>query len=326
MRNVLICAAAMLAVTGCETGIDVPVSIPAQYQGAAQLRNIAVIDFQGRDGGAFAGALEAELSNAAFNGASYFNVLNRQTLQTRSGVGGSSDAAVAAAIDYGAQLGVDAVYFGEVSGFDVEQSSERVEKSKCVEYDGIFDCEKREKYTTTCYTLAAFYTVVPKVADVRSGQVVYSDTVTGSSDAYFCDEDTTKVSSDQLLTEARSDTLSQIRNAVAPRNARAKVDLAEAASLPDRSDQAEFDGAVAFAKEGRLDRACGTWEVLLDRYPTTFELLYNTAVCAEVSGDFSRAFDIYSQIDAGLVSPNTKVSDALSRVQSQLRAQRLTPN
>jgi len=316
-------AATLAGLSACETGIDVPISLPAQSTAAAQLRTIAVLDFQGADGANYATALEATLTQAVFDQARYFNVISRQSLAGRTGISGSSDAAIAAAIRYGAEIGVDAVYFGDVTNVDVSQTSQTVEKSRCVEFDGPFDCERREQYNTVCYTTNATYTVVPKVASVATGVVVYSDTLTGTSSSYHCQEDTNPKTRDALLAEARTETLGKVRNAVAPRNGQAKVDLVETATLGDRQDQAAFDGAVAFAKAGRMDRACGAWELLLDTYPTTFEILYNTAVCAEVSGDFSRALDMYGQLDAGLVTPNKKVTDALARVRGQIQAQGL---
>ena len=315
-----------LALAACETGVEVPVSLPAQYQAASDLRTIAVLDFQGRDGGGFADALEATLTSATYNGAAYFNVINRQTMQSKSGASGPSDRAVAAAIAYGSQIGVEGVYFGSVIGMDVETTSSQQERSKCVEWDGPFDCERRQNYTTTCYNLNAVYTVSPSLANVRTGSVAYSDTVTGESSGYYCQEDTNKPTRDSLLAEARADVLVQIRNAVAPRNTMARVDLEEQASLGNANDQAEFDGAVAFAKEGRLDRACGTWDFLSDKYPDVYEVLFNKGVCAEVSGDFAGAFEVYSQLDAALVSPKPKLSEALQRVERQLSANRLIRN
>ncbi|MEM0986616.1 MAG: hypothetical protein AAGJ32_10240 [Pseudomonadota bacterium] len=320
-RLTIIASLALGALSACETGIDVPVALPAQSQEAANLRNIVVLDYQGSDGAGFAQALEAALSGATFDGARYFNVTSRQALSGMTGISGASDRAIAAAINIGSQLGVDGVYFGDITQVDFDQTSSRVERSRCIEFDGPFDCEKREKYMTTCYNSVATYTAVPKIASVATGQVVYSNTFTGSRTGYHCDGDVTVAKDrDTLLAEARSDVLDQVRKAVAPRNEQAKVDLEESASLGGPGDQELFDGAVAFAKAGRMDRACGSWEVLLDKYPTVFEVVYNTAVCAEVSGDFSRAIDMYTQLDAGLTSPNPKVSKALTRVKGQLNA------
>ena len=331
MRNKLkwlsaLAGTAVIAAACATTGVEVPVSIPAQSYAAAQLKTIAVLDFGGRDGASFSESLEAKLASAAFDGQRYFNIVNRQTLQARSGISGGSDKAIAAAVQYGASIGVDAVYFGDVTTVDVQKSSRSEEKTKCAEWDGPFDCERRQKYTTTCYDVKAVYSVVPKVVSVRSGQVVFSKTSTKTSTANYCREDTNQKSDGQLLGEAREKVLDDIRNAVAPRNELARVQLKEQAKFTELNDQAQFDGAVAFAKQGRMDRACGTFEFMADNYPNMQEVIFNQAVCAEISGDFERAFSMYSKLDSTLITPDKNISDALNRVKGQINAAQLTGN
>ena len=327
MKKQLVGCVVVALLAGCETpgGVNVMTVAPASNTGAAQLRDVAVIGFSGQGGEEFTAALESKLAGATFDNRSYFNVVDRQTVRGLTKTRGASAQDVAQVIAFGDSLGVNGVFFGDVINRSVDASSRRETRNECVEWDGIFDCERREERTITCYDLAANFSAIPKLVNVRTGEIVYTANISEKAEETYCEGDK-PVSQEELLGRAMNAVLEDIRNAVAPRNMMVKVELIEEATFEVPEHQAQFDGAIAFANEGRFDRACGTFLVLGDLYPEYLPVAFNQAVCAESQGDFEGAFESYAKLDAGLVSPNPTISAALSRVQGQLRSQGMISN
>ena len=212
LKNTVSGVAVAMLVAACATeGVSVNTVVPARDVGASQLRNVAVVGFSGNDGEGFTAELESALANATLNGAAYFNVTDRQTVRGMTGTRGASAQDIAQIVSFGQSMGVDGVYFGDIAGIDFDSKSRSATKTKCVEYDGLFDCEKREEYRVTCYDQTATYSVVPKLVDVSTGSIVYSRPISKTQNYTYCSDQTPGETRDSLLSKARSEVIADIR-------------------------------------------------------------------------------------------------------------------
>lgn len=125
---------------------------------------------------------------------------------------------------------------------------------------------------------------------------------------------------DQLLKESAI----KIRQAVAPYTEKISVELK---TKPDGiSDQHKerFKGAVAFATENRMDRACGMWKEIALLSPESAEsinLLFNQGVCAESVANYREALRLYNKADAKLSRPDEIIERARQRAIDMLNKQ-----
>jgi hypothetical protein len=325
-----VCAAlALLSMSGAawafwpSSKVDAEVRMPPKSVEAASLRRIAVVSFGGDDGRTFADQLRAELQGAAIDGVSYFTVVNNEALAASAGIGGSSAQTITRLAGLGSQSGVDAVYYGTAAA-DVNTSSTREEKTRCVEYEGFLNCKREEKYTATCYKLAASYSVTPQVVNVTTGTVAYSQVLAASSEYSYCDDSKPTNNKDAMIAALRADVARQLRKAVAPYNE--TISLKYKSSAPDLADKAlaqRFKDAAAFAKAKQVDRACAMWRELAPGDETTsLALLYNLGVCAEVVADYGRAVALFARAEAAQTKPDKDIYEARQRAQAALARER----
>lgn len=319
-----------LGLAACETSkVDVMGTFPAGNPDVASLRTIAVLDFGGRDGAAFTNMVRSELSNATLDGQAYFNVVSDDELVSRSGVGRFDGSAgdITAILQYGRNAGVDAVYFGEVDTFTVQETRTGPKQRKhCTEYEGILNCKTEIEYTVQCFRVDANYGATPQVININTGQVAYSERLAGHSKHTYCIDSYKNEGRDRsdeyLLGDARTKVVKNLRRAVAPYNARMEVDLKTEAPTLSAERQAVFDSALEFAQAGRMDRACALYEQASDMgEQTDIALLYNLAVCAEVAGDWRYAVETYQYIDSQLTAPDKQVFEALERSRAQMQTE-----
>jgi hypothetical protein len=208
---------------------------------------------------------------------------------------------------------------------DVSGSSTEEKHKRCVEWDGLFDCETREEYWTTCHSVAADYAVGLEVIDVRTGALAFADAFDAQASDRFCDDEARYVDPVTLIGQARSSVARQIRFAVAPRNVTLHAELKPEAPELGEPAATAFADAMAFARAGRLDRACAIWRELAPGETTTsVALLQNLGVCAEAEGDHARAAAIYGAADSLLTRPDEDLERARRRAIDQGIALQLT--
>lgn len=311
-------AFALVAACAAST-IATQVRMPPRSAEAATLHRIAVMPFSGRDGRAFAEVARAQLQSAALDGTLYFTVVSNEALLA-AGLRGSASDTIARLVSAGRAAGVDAVYSGSADGANVSQTSRQERRTRCVEYEGLFNCKREEEYVATCYTTVAVYSATPQVVNVRTGSVAYTEQLSARSEYEYCNDRQATRTNEDLIAEARQTVATLLRQRVAPYNA--TVSVAYKSSAPDITDAAQrqqFDGAVAFARAGQVDRACAMWlELAPGDQTNSVALLYNLGVCAEVVSDYARAVSLYSRAESMLQTPDRQVFEARQRAQSRL--------
>lgn len=286
---------ACLALGACATpGISYLSSVPAGDTAAASYRTVSVGYFSGPEGDWYTGAFETMLLTADFDGGPWFIVH-----------------------DPGAPEGT---YAGRYSGWidliDVDVDEYTRTKKKCVEWDGLFDCEHRAEVLQACIDVDVDVAVTTRLSDVGDGAIVFQETYHGRAGEHECDD--IKIISGKhagrreagygpfghfhdrfgapagylthdLVREALADTLGDVRRDIAPFNARAKAPLVAEAIDPEAGADPRFASAVSAAEDGNTERSCGLWSSLVDAYPGAPGVRHNAGACAEAAGDLAAA-------------------------------------
>jgi uncharacterized caspase-like protein len=114
--------------------------------------------------------------------------------------------------------------------------------------------------------------------------------------------------------------LEQIKVKVVPHDRVMNVELMSADSgIATEPARSRFDGAVKFAKEGRMDRACDMFRDVYEGNKASPALNYNLGVCEEAAGAFWKASEYYRIADRLTNEPNKLLNAALARNEASIK-------
>lgn len=298
---------------GCGTTVQVQARFPANNAEAAQLRKVAVADFEGREGDHFAYALEAMLANADFDGMRYFTMMD----------GGSRERGVEAsqAARFGQAIGADGVYFGRMQSVGFDEFPYEDQETRCVEKDDNGKCTRHKTFTRPCVRRAFRMEVYPMLVSVRSGRVVYSSQKSAGAETSWCRGDIQPISDADMIDGTISHIIADIRPDIAPYNTILRATVIEKTDgLPN--DVAKiFAAAVKSAGKGELSEACRAWGEIDRTNPSHPWTVYNLGVCAEANGNFAGALSLYEKARQLSPKPNSDVAESITRVSQLIAAQ-----
>lgn len=293
-------------VAACATpGLNYDTTVMASSPAAAETRNVTVSRFHGPAGRWYARQFEAMLANATLDGQAWFALADYDHLG-------------------GYPVGV---YSGDIDvlRYDIYDYT-RTDK-KCVEWDGPFDCERREEVLEYCVEETLAVEVQPRLVDRATGAVVFTGVYSGQAGQTRCQIEPHYGASHGvghysgygdlidgrgvLLREALSDTLAPVRRDIAPRNATVKAVFAAKAIDPEVRADPRFTQAV---KAGLSDPvlSCSLWSDLIAAYPAAPAVIHNRGACAEAEADFGTAQRLYAEA-AAQADTYTGLEDALLR-------------
>lgn len=287
-----------LGVAACSTpSLTYNARLPAGDVEASAYRDVGVYSFRGPEGDWFASRLEQMLTNATLDGQPWFSVATET-----------------------APAPPDGVYSGSVSIDDVDVHEWTQSEKKCVEWDGLFDCETRAEVEQFCEEIDVDVSVTVQLSDSDSGRAVFSNTYSGDASERECWDIGIvgekhgyhsygglkrqhfsgwgfgfDYAPPELVREALSETIGRIRNDIAPRNARVKAPLVAEAIDTEAGADTRFALAVDAASDGQLEVSCGYWDGLLADYPNAPGVRHNAGACAEARGDYTTAQSFYAE-------------------------------
>ncbi|MEL6829815.1 MAG: hypothetical protein AAFO63_06735 [Pseudomonadota bacterium] len=277
---------------GCTTpGVSYQTRLMPASEAAAATRDVAVERFYGPAGGWYAREFEAMLANATLDGQSWFRLA-----------------------DYAyAPKGPVGIYSGDIDVVSHTFEDYTRTVSKCVEWDGLFDCETRVDVDEYCTREHLEVSVNPRLIDSVSGTVLFSSVYRGSASEKICDEHGYPgyggfgykrktglfgigkfLPNSGLLYDALADTLHPIRIDIAPRNGTVKAVFVKEAVDPVVRADPRFEQAVKAGKDNPVF-SCLTWEDLYAQYQTAPAVTHNHAACLEASGDLATAQRLFAQ-------------------------------
>jgi len=304
MKKTLIASTlAMTSAAACTTpGISYEARIMPESLAAAETRTVQVDHFRGPAGGWYAAQFESMIASTQFDGQPWFTLADFSY-----GVPGETPAGT---------------YTGHIDIDDYDWSEYHRTRSKCIEWDGLFDCETRVDVEELCVEERVSVSVHPRLVDADTGEVVFSGAYGGEAGEENCFE--TGVYDGEfnkklrkkrrhhglsgynsigfggfdapagLVRAALRDTLGSIRKDIAPRNAyvRAKF-LTEALDPVARAD-VRFEQALELSKKDPF-ASCAMWTGMAEEYPTAPAVIHNLGVCAEATSDFQGAQSHYAK-------------------------------
>ncbi len=287
-RNTLIILGASLA--ACQSpGYDYTARMAPARPEAASFRDVEIGRFDGPSGVVVEQTFRGMISDTQLDGQPWFQI-------TANAPQGIYEGAV------------------RVTRFEVERRH-RLEK-KCVEYDGLFDCETRGFVEQVCDTERADVEVALSLIDNRSGRHVFTETRDGDSSEQDCRDlrevpdrgqsegefgpvETIVLSAydapPELTDEAAIEAVAKFREVIAPYNQTVRAVIMDKGVTPEEANDGRFAAAVAATKSGNALSACADWEALAKMWPNGPATLHNLGACAEARGDLAEAQVLYGK-------------------------------
>lgn len=269
---------------------------------AAETRTVQVDRFRGPGGGWFARQFESMLANTVFDGAQWFTLADFSY-----GVPGDTPAGT---------------YTGHIDIDSYDWNEYHRTRSKCIEWDGLFDCETRVDVEELCIEERVSVSAHPRLIDADTGEVVFSGAYGGDASTESCYE--TGVydgvfdkklkrkrrhhglngfhsigfagldAPADLVREALFETLGPIRNDIAPRNATVRATFVTEALDPVVRADPRFEQALKVSSKDPFT-SCAMWSGMAEEYPASPAIIHNVGACAEASSDFQAAQGHYAK-------------------------------
>lgn len=329
MRSTVVCALALLAVSGCATTIKTNVLMPGRIDEAAKFKSVAVLPFDGTDGKEFSTLVESALAGVRIDDKQYFQIVDRSVMdktlnEMKLSMTGVVDADTAARI--GKMVGAKGIYTGTVTKSAVNDEKSTKEKTKCESYrkdsmgKDTRECARWKDVKIACKSRLAYFEVAPKLVDVESSRIVFANTYRGNASEEACEgEDKALPDETRMKQQVQEKAIQQLRMDVAPYYEVMEFTLKDSdKDIPSEAAKAKLKDGLSFAKGNRMDRACELWSEAKATVPNSVTLLYNLGVCAETQGRLEEARVLYQQIDRMQTKPDDAITNALARVNVQI--------
>lgn len=345
MKNFIRAIVLFLLLFSCSPpAVRTSMLMPAQYHEASQLKDVAVLPFEGRGGKEFSAEIEATLSNIHVGEKQYFNLIDRVLLEkiiSEMKLSQSALVDVNTAAKVGKLVGAKGIYTGVVTEAGSNDSNYQEERRRCIRTVTKIDhktgksyttaenvaigkyskCEgKMEQYSVSCTKRSATFAFTPKLVEVETGKVVYSNNIRKSVDTSVCsDSQKPLAGNSELLGKAKELGKNAFKTDIAPYYVTLEIKLMDSDDgLDSREAKAKLEQGMDFVKNNRLDRACELWREARILAPNSPSLVYNLGICSEITGQLEQALDLYRKADKLLSKPDEKVNSALARVQKRI--------
>ena len=304
----------------------------ARYYEAAKLKQIAVLPFDGSHGADFSSEIEGTLATISVADRQFFSLVDRNKLDSviaEMKLGKSSLVNEATAARIGNIAGAKGIYTGVITASDTNDSYYKEERTRCAynvtkkdkkgrDYE---TCGKYEKYHVRCTKRVAKFAFVPKLIEVETAKIVYSNNIEGDSSAAVCSDSQKPLpAGSELLQKAKETAKQKFRKDIAPYYVNVVLNLMDSTS-GIKADQAKekFKQGLAYADGGRMDRACELWDEARTQASDAPAVLYNLGICAELAGNPQTALELYKRSDSCLGEPDMNITSALTRISSDIR-------
>ena len=297
---------------GCQAPVvHVNVLKAPEFDEANQYKVFSVRPFAGSNGAQLARDIDAALAGNRVAGQALVRTIAFDAVGTAAR-GGKTGAG-----------GADAIVSGEVNESTWSDQAKNREEQECAVHGDkkkllglIKECKQYRTVMRYCTQRTARYAVTLRVVDARDQRTVWGKNLAHAVDDTACQHESSKTlkPGSELLGTAYSMVMNDIRTALIATEQSVAVKLMDKADGLSDAGQTTFKGAVAFAKEGRMDRACDLFGQLFEKHKQSVALTYSMGLCQEAHGRLFEATELYKTADALTQAPNALISEALSRV------------
>jgi hypothetical protein len=300
-----LCAAAALAVACTPTQVAINARFPANFPEAAELRRIAVAEFDGRGGREFTGSMQAELSRAVFDGQRHFTLID--------GVSGPTAQAAR-------QAGAQGVLSGSVS-VNTSRQNYTEGRRDCAARNQDNECVRWREYEVGCTATTINVSVSPTLLRATDSSVVYSSQKRAERTSRWCSDRQRNTTDDAMIGDMFNTIAGEIRRDIAPYNSVLQATISESTDGLPRELSAQFEQAVEAAKANNVPAACDTWRSIDAAQPDHVWTVYNLGICAEATGDYPGALARYQRSSELGGASNRAVSASIARVNRLMGAE-----
>lgn len=318
-------AAAFLTSCAAPPSATVEVLVAAESSKATKVKRIAVLPFDGDQNRTLTSDIESLLTNVKVGDQPFFLVVERDRIEKISKeikFSQSGQVTKESAKKVGKTLGADALYTGNVAQPQTHTNAYKEKRSVCVQESEpkgklkLKSCLRSEERTVNCSTTEAVFSFTPKLIDVQSAEILFSEKIIGNAQDSSCDDKgSASRTAGQLLAAARESALAQFIRKVAPTSSKRDLQLMDSTTgIKNELAIKKINQGLDFAKGGRMDRACEFWQEASALAPEEITIIYNLAVCAEMEGKMDIANAAYIKVDRRLEKPDARVTAALKRM------------
>ena len=280
-----------MLITACATpGYDYQARVAPNFPEAANYRDVMVGRFAGPAGGLAEAEFATMLEQIEVDGQYWFTL---PPPELASGV-------------YEGRV--------DITSWDREVSFER--DKQCVEWDGLFDCERREIVESECTEETVEVTLTLRLLDTDARTQVFTHERYGETGRETCIEiaqypdhgeplgswrDPIYSSYDPydapigMVEEATIEAVHRFRQDIAPYYTTLRAEIMTEAVTPEAQNDPRFGAAVAATKRGEILGACAQWYELAKAWPQAPAVIHNVGACAEAQGDMSYAQAQYAE-------------------------------
>lgn len=319
-----------ILITSCSSipHFTASVMMPAKYDEPTQYRRIAVLPFEGYHGNEIASEIEGIVATVHLNNEPFYTVTEsdktnsvmKQALHSHSGLVNNTTI-----VDAGNNLGVDGIYLGQVVKPEVYDKDTLEARTKCAynktEYTkkgkSYEVCAKYTDYNVNCKDRTAKFTIIPKLIDIKTGKIVYTETIQKEANQSWCEDKGQSVSGDELISVAHKLVLDEFRKSIAPYSEKMDIQLMTDKSGMSGASKSKFESGLEYAKLRKMERACEIWDTL-DATEQSATVVYSQGICQEINGNMSDALLKYKAADNIFGKPNEIILSSISRVQKRL--------
>ena len=288
--------------TGCSTRYSVSIkALKAAKVTDPAIKNIAVLKFKNDDIGQ-SSQIEQALNNARIDGKKYFNVVDRNNLNTILKEKKLDYSGLVNVIHKGFGLKqVDSLVIGKVNVNSEKKTSfqeERVDRSRCSEYKYVKTkrgsykyCVRYYHYKVSCKAKEYNLQTNIKVIKIKNSQIIFANTYDASAYYKHCTDDS-RVLPDRKDVNSRlaSNIARQFVNDIAPHYVHFYTYLLDDLDVDMKgNDEKLFEASLKFIKLNRIQKANELLSLLYKKYPTSYVLAYDLAITQESLGNIYKA-------------------------------------
>ena len=234
------------------------------------------------------------------------------------------------------------VYEGRVD-IDSWEGETRFERNKrCVEYDGLFDCEHRAIVESECTEETVQVVVTASLIDLETGRLIFTQSQGGGANHETCIDIAEYEDDGQdlgtwrdplhssynpwdapygMIADATVEAVRRFRTDIAPYDSIVRARIMTEGLIPEEQNDPRFAAAVEATKRRDMLGACAQWDELGRDWPDAPAVLHNLGACAEARGDmetaqlrYGRAADLASRIPLLKDKMARPIFDSLERV------------
>ncbi|MEJ5975628.1 hypothetical protein WG901_03210 [Novosphingobium sp. PS1R-30] len=268
---------------------------PADSDGAAAMKTIAVESFGGSDGADLAIRIEDALRAVEIDGRPYFRVL-----PSASG-------------------GADGVLRGTATA-EIKRERYTEQRERCVAKDANGKCTEKRKEDVRCTRRRIELVPNVRLIAVRDGALVHADSQLEQATDSRCEDNSSEQRSPEtVVRELTGRIAGRLRGALAPTWRRESIRVLEDRKGLSREDGEKFKNALRLTKTD-AGAACRQWQAIADANPGHAVTLFNIGLCDEAAGNLDGAERLYRE--AAQTSRAGNVGDGLGRIAARRRASR----